>query len=206
MMNVVLITGGIGSGKSVVSEYLRSMGIPVYDTDSRTKALYDIDMNLSRQLESLIGTTLRSPDGKFDRKKFAEAIFSSGNLLPEVEKIVHPAVLEDFRQWCNQLSARSRFVCMESAIALEKPLFIGTYQIVVMVDAPEGIRLARACSRDGASKDAIQARMRKQHLDYSKADYIIENIGSKSELEKKTIEVFRQIAERFAARKNTMKI
>lgn len=70
----VLITGGIGSGKSAVSSILESEGIPVYDSDSRTKALYDSDLQLRESLESLLGVSLRTAEGKFDRKLFASMI------------------------------------------------------------------------------------------------------------------------------------
>ena len=104
----VLITGGIGSGKSAVSSILESEGIPVYDSDSRTKALYDSDLRLRENLESLLGVSLMTAEGKFDRKLFASMIFANADVLREVENIVHPAVLEDFEHWRETALTRHR--------------------------------------------------------------------------------------------------
>lgn len=189
----VLITGGIGSGKSAVSSILESEGIPVYDSDSRTKALYDSDLRLRENLESLLGVSLMTAEGKFDRKLFASMIFANADVLREVENVVHPAVLEDFEQWRETALTRTGIVCMESAIALEKPIFRGSYDLVVMVDAPEQLRIERACRRDEADSEAIMARIRQQEIDFSKADYIIENNDSLSSLKASVSSVFEKI-------------
>ena len=186
----VLITGGIGSGKSAVSSILE---IPVYDSDSRTKALYDSDLRLRENLESLLGVSLMTAEGKFDRKLFASMIFANADVLREVENVVHPAVLEDFEQWRETALTRTGIVCMESAIALDKPIFRGSYDLVVMVDAPEQLRIERACRRDEADPEAIMARIRQQEIDFSKADYIIENNDSLSSLKASVSSVFEKI-------------
>ena len=178
----ILITGGIGSGKSVVSEILRGRGIPVYDTDSRTKYLYEGDLGM--QLETYLGHKLHTADGHFDRKALASLIFSDRQILERVEEIVHPAVLNDFEFW--KKAQKCRIVCMESAIALEKPLFNESYDFVVIVNAPEDIRIRRACTRDGSDEASIRKRVRNQKVDLSKADFIIENDGGLDKLEAQT--------------------
>ena len=75
----ILITGGIGSGKSVLSRYLESRGVPVYDSDSRAKALYDSEMG--EAVESLFGVCLRDGNGRFDRKALASLVFSDSRKL-----------------------------------------------------------------------------------------------------------------------------
>ena len=90
----ILITGGIGSGKSVLSRYLESRGVPVYDSDSRAKALYDSEMG--EAVESLFGVCLRDGNGRFDRKALASLVFADRSKLEKLEGIVHPAVLKDF--------------------------------------------------------------------------------------------------------------
>ena len=87
MALTILITGGIGSGKSVVSGILRALGIPVYDTDSRTKALYEGELGM--RLEEELGQKLHTADGHFDRKALAALIFSDRQVLDKVEEIVH---------------------------------------------------------------------------------------------------------------------
>lgn len=198
-MKTVLLTGGIGSGKSAVAEYLRSKGVPVYDSDSRTKALYDSDPSLIDKLEEAFGVRLRlevpegqagqDENGKLDRKALAAIIFGSSEALARLESVVHPAVLEDFRRWRATMDKEIRegerswypdlgsepFVVMESAIAMEKPLFDGTYDRVVLVDAPLQMRVERAAKRDSADPEAIIARVKAQVFDISKVDAVINN-------------------------------
>lgn len=178
----ILITGGIGSGKSVVSGILRERGIPVYDTDSRTKVLYEGELGML--LEEDLRQKLRTADGHFDRKALASLIFSDRQTLERVEEIVHPAVLRDFEDWKEKQD--SPIVCMESAIALEKPLFNDSYDFVVSVNAPEDLRIRRACNRDGSNEISIRKRVRNQKVDLTKADFIIENDGGLDKLEAQT--------------------
>lgn len=181
--SVILITGGIGGGKSEASKYMRASGIPVYDSDSRTKELYDIDKGLVKMLETALECNLRTEDGAFDRSALAGQIFSSKEKLAICENIVHPAVLADFKKWLD--SCDNRIVCMESAIALSKPLFDGIYDISIYVDADENLRIERACKRDHSSAEKIAERVRNQEDLSSKADYIIENNGTVEELHDK---------------------
>lgn len=197
----VLVTGGIGSGKSAVTACLEKHGIPAYDSDVRTKALYDSDEELCGELEELLGTVLRTGDGRFDRKRFASLIFSDRCLLEEVERIVHPAVLEDFRLWREDALTRSDIVAMESAIALDKPLFKDAYDIVVMVDAPLKLRVERACRRDCSDPAAVMARIKCQNTDFTGADYIIENNGSLSCLDDAVLRVVGSIREKWLQEK-----
>ena len=178
----ILITGGIGSGKSVVSGILRGRGIPVYDTDSRTKALYEGELGM--RLEEALGKKLHDADGHFDRKALASLIFSDRLILERVEEIVHPAVLRDFEEWKEK--QESTIVCMESAIALEKPLFNDSYDFVVIVNAPEDLRIRRACNRDGSDEISVRKRVQNQKVDLQKANFIIENDGGLDKLEAQT--------------------
>lgn len=178
----ILITGGIGSGKSVVSGILRGRGIPVYDTDSRTKALYEGELGM--RLEEALGKKLHDADRHFDRKALASLIFSDRQILERVEEIVHPAVLRDFEEWKEKQECT--IVCMESAIALEKPLFNDSYDFVVIVNAPEDLRIRRACNRDGSDEISVRKRVKNQKVDLQKANFIIENDGGLDKLEAQT--------------------
>ncbi len=201
MAYTVLITGGIGSGKSEVSRYLESQGVPVYDSDSRTKRLYDGE--LGYRLENAFGQSLRDGSGKIDFKLLAALIFNDERSLRKLEEIVHPAVLDDFEHWTSDvLSAEDwkgyagtePLVCMESAIALDKPLFNGRFNKTIAVTASEEMRIRRASLRDECEPEKIKKRINCQYLDFSKADYIINNNGSLDELTSETDKVFRLIA------------
>ena len=91
-MKTVLVTGGIGSGKSAVCAYLASRGVPVYDSDSRTKALYDTDPALLPALEKAFGTSLRSPSGEMAGAAVAAVVFRDAAARTTLEKIVYPGV------------------------------------------------------------------------------------------------------------------
>lgn len=182
MCKVVALTGGIGSGKSAVSSYLRERGVPVYDSDSRTKQLYDDDPSIVDALEKELSVSLRDPEGRFDRRALASVIFSSQEALSKVEAIVHPAVLEDFRRWIGTVpeewcgyAGQPKFVVMESAIVLDKPLFDGVFDAVVVVDAPLQMRVERASKRDGVDAEAIMKRIGAQVSHVGDADAVINN-------------------------------
>lgn len=192
----LLITGGIGSGKSLVSRYMEELGVPVYDSDSRTKALYEGEL-LSR-LETALGTRLRTEDGRFDKRELARLIFSDNVNMSKMERVVYPAVIEDFEAWKNEVSedigkCGGKIVAMESALALTKPAFSGIFDIVLAVRAPEELRVKRACERDGVDEAAVRERIRNQSVDVSAADCIIDNDGTPEELRAKTEAVLREI-------------
>ncbi len=202
-MKVIAVTGGIGSGKSAVCAILAGRGIPVYDSDSAAKGLYVRDDSLLDAVEEAFGCGLRLSDGSVDRDKLASVAFSSAEKLKTLERIVHPAVLRDFKRWNAMQTARfegqesSRsffgkkpFCVMESAIILDKPDFLSVVSKVVMVDAALALRLERACRRDGVPAERIIQRMAAQHFDLSKVDAFIRNNGSLSQLRAETEKVF----------------
>ena len=136
------LTGGIGSGKSVVSRLLEVMGIPVYISDIETRRLMVADESIRRGLTSLLGENVYIGES-LNKPLLASYLFGSAEHAAQVNAIVHPRVKDDFR------SARSTcpWVGMESAILLEAG-FRGEVDKVVMVYAPLEVRIQRAVSRD----------------------------------------------------------
>lgn len=182
-METLLVTGGIGSGKSAVTALLSAKGFPVFDCDAAAKTRYDRDPALVEALEQDLGQSLRGADGRLDRRRLAARIFSDAAALAAVEARVHPAVLAEFRAWRALQHAPA--VVMESAIALSKPLFDGEYDRVLLVEAPEEVRIARIMARDGVSREAALARMSVQAFDLSKVDFILGNDGSLADLSRR---------------------
>ena len=195
-MKTVILTGGIGSGKSAVCACLRAQGVPVYDSDSRTKSLYDRDPALVGQLETVLGTGLRTTEGWLDRRKLAELIFSDPARKAAVEAVVHPAVLADFRRWKRWQRPKGwtygpvPFVVLESAIILSCPVFDGIGDRTVLVDADEDVRLSRAVTRDGSDPETVLRRIRQQTFDLSRVDAVLRNDGTLAELPAETDRVF----------------
>ena len=193
MMKLIVVTGGIGSGKSQVCDILEKKGnVARYDADTRVKALYVEFPELLSDIEKALGCCLRNEDGDFVPSGLAAKIFSDREALGIVENIVFPALIDDFDDFC----ARNKdcgYVVFESATILEKPQFDGFGDIVLLVDAPFEVRLERACLRDGKSRDEILERMRNQKLmnklsdggSDPRIDVVIVNDGSFEELEDK---------------------
>lgn len=185
----VIVTGLIGSGKSAVCALLRERGIPVYDSDARTKQLYARSIGLVERLEEALGQPLRGEDGRLDRKALARVIFSGDEARETVEGIVYPLVLRDFKRW----KARQKgapFVVLESAVILEKPLFDGLAQAAVLVTAPEEVRLARVMRRDALSEAQVRARMAAQRVPMEKVTEILPNSGTPEDLKEAVDRVF----------------
>ena len=185
----VIVTGLIGSGKSAVCALLRERGIPVYDCDARTKSLYDRRPNLVERLEEALGTPLRDASGKLDRARLAGVIFSDDAARETLEGIVYPELLKDFKRWRSRQKG-APYVVLESAVILSKPVFDGIARAVVLVEAPEPVRLQRVLSRDKTSPEAVRARMAAQEIPGEAVDVRILNSGSQEELQKAVELVF----------------
>lgn len=195
-MKTVILTGGMGSGKSAVCRYLKTQGVPVYDSDARTKSLYDRVPALVDRMEEALGVPLRDSRGAFDRKALASVIFSDPERKSLVESLVYPAVLDDFKRWKRWHRPKGwtygtvPFVVLESAVILSHPLFDGLGDRVVLVDADEQVRVARSVARDGSDPGAALRRIRKQTFDLDRVDAVLHNDGSLEALPAEADRVF----------------
>lgn len=191
------VTGGIGSGKSLVCSILGRNGFPVYDSDSRTKDLYLSVPGLSGRISDALGIDLCCPDGTLDRAGLAAVVFSDPDKLRLLESIVYPEVKADFLKWKENTPEDCMWVVMESAVILEKPFFRDLIDKVLLVDAPVKLRLERTMERDRSDAETVGRRMASQRLftDISEgrrrpdADFVIVNDGDESSLERK-VEAF----------------
>ena len=177
-MTTIGITGGMGSGKSIVAALLKVYGIPVYDADSESKRLLLTSPTIRRGLTDLLGADIYSSDGTtLRRARMASLIFTDPNLLARVNAIIHPEVGRDFDAWRARLTTS---VCaMESAILFESG-FDRRANLRLMVYAPEAIRLQRVMARDNATEAAARQRMQRQWPDERKialSDAVITNDG-----------------------------
>ena len=167
----LLLTGYIGSGKTITAKYISECyGIPVFDSDEEAKRLYD-DPKFLSQVNEIVGGGIIASDGTLNKKALAEIIFSDETKKQQVEALVHPKVRENFRLWKE--TKISPIVIMESAIALQNGR--EGFDYVILVDAPESVRLERTMKRDNSSKEKILARMKSQKIDLSLVDFTIYN-------------------------------
>lgn len=171
------ITGGIGSGKSMVSRLLEVMGVPVYVSDVETKRIMAVDTVIRSELVALLGEEVYA-GGVLNKPLLASYLFGDPQHAGQVNGIVHPRVRDDFRQWA-QCCATYPIVGIESAILVEAG-FTGEVDAIIMVYAPEEVRIERAIRRDASSRELIEKRIRSQMSDEEKrgyADFVIVNDG-----------------------------
>jgi dephospho-CoA kinase len=168
------ITGGIGSGKTTVCKVFETLSIPVYDADAHAKLLMNTDPELKASLQSYFGSSIYH-DGTLVRHKLAEIIFNDRAALEKVNSWVHPAVARDFERWCTHQT--SPYVLEETAIIFENNL-AHRFEKVILVTAPDNIRIERVCARDHITPESVHKRMLNQWPEEKKialADYIIQN-------------------------------
>jgi len=182
-MKVLVVSGGIGSGKSTVCRMLENdYGIPVYEADSRVKELYNELPSMLLKIEQTLGESFRNGDGDFQPALMAARIFSDPDALQQVESVVFPVLTDDFARWKGMHIDRE-FVALESATILEKPALSGLGDVTIVVDAPLELRIERAAARNGASKESVRDRARSQVLMnsisaghvLSSVDYVLKN-------------------------------
>ena len=197
---IIGITGGIGSGKSVIAKQLRQMGYEVYDTDSEAKRLIVEDAHVREQITALFGPEAYK-DGVYQTAFVAQQVFNANSQLPianspspnpllaRLNTIVHPAVRQDilrkFRSSEGSDAAELLFRGSEVLFFIECAILYTAHldelcDKVVVVTAPEEVRLARTIARDHSDIDKVRARMRAQNVeeDIRRADIIINNDGN----------------------------
>ena len=172
------ITGNIGSGKSTIAKLFALLGTPVYDADTRAKAIMVEDIELKNELVKVFGQEAYFADGQLNRTYLSQQVFNNPAQLNILNSIVHPAVFRDFNFWLNQYkAAQIPYILKEAALLIES----GSYKdldCLILVQADEEIRLQRSMARDAASAEAILVRMKNQMPQENKvpfAHFFIQN-------------------------------
>ncbi len=189
------ITGGIGSGKTVVAELFRLHGIPVYDADMQAKLLNDTSETIREKIILRFGNDLYA-DGRLDRKRFAEIIFQDQNLLREANSIIHPELRKHFLRWLQE-RREAPLVAIDAAVLFESNFYkLTDYNITVT--APETMRIRRATARDNSRSEQVKNRMESQMADAERirlSDFVIVNDNANS-LIKQIEEILSEIGRR----------
>ncbi|MDE5424297.1 dephospho-CoA kinase [Ancylomarina sp. DW003] len=170
------LTGGIGSGKSVVADFFRLLNIPVYISDVEAKKLMQTDKLIRERLIDAFGKSVYLESGDLDRTELAKIIFSKQEALKQVNAIVHPQVRLHYQQWLQKQSD-VHYVIQESAILFDTGLY-KNFDKIITVTADNQIRINRVMERDNCSEASVLERMSKQISEeekIKKSDFVIYN-------------------------------
>lgn len=177
MTKIIGLTGGIGSGKSTVANYMATKGIPVYIADLEAKKIME-DTEVIREVQKIFNENVILDNGFLDRVKIAQIVFADKERLHALNNLIHPKVKNHFREWLKS-HENEKFIIKEVAILFESG---GDKECdkVILVTAPLETRIQRTVKRDGVDAEAVKARIKNQLSDEEKmvkSDYIIENIS-----------------------------
>ncbi|MBX2914079.1 MAG: dephospho-CoA kinase [Cyclobacteriaceae bacterium] len=171
------ITGGIGSGKSLVCKIFNALGVPTYDADSRAKMVMTTDGILVEAIKKEFGVLSYDALGMLNRQHLANTVFNQPNKLKRLNELVHPRVTLDYQQWV-QSQVNVKYVLKEAALLFESGSY-ATLNKIIVVTAPETLRVQRVLKRDShrsaeQTKEIIRNQMTQEEK-IKKADYVINN-------------------------------
>ncbi len=172
------ITGGIGSGKTLVCSIFASMGIPIYNADERAKWLMQNHQPLKEEIIKAFGSEVYNGDGALQNAVLAQKVFGNKAQLEILNGLVHPAVAKDGQTWQEQ-HQHAPYTIKEAALLYESGSYKSLDKIIV-VAAPESIRIERVLKRNTTSVEEIKKRMAYQMPEeekISRADYVLVNDG-----------------------------
>jgi dephospho-CoA kinase len=171
------ITGGIGSGKSLVCRIFQSLGVPIYDADSHAKNLMTTDGILVEQIKKEFGTLSYDEKGDLNRIYLSQTVFNDEEKLRKLNSFVHPRVAVDYDRWLVEHN-ESAYVVKEAALLFESGSSVLLDKIIV-VTAPEKMRVKRVLKRDPQRTEQDVIKIIRNQMDekekLKKADFIIQN-------------------------------
>ena len=165
MVKKIGLTGGIGSGKSFVAKQIESMGYSVYYSDDQAKKISNENRHVRESLISLIGP-LAYKNNALNKEYLKAQLFSNDELRSKVNAIIHPAVRADFGNWLKEQKT-SEFIFNEAAILFETGAY-KNFDAVILVHAPEEVKIERLIRRDCSSLSEIKLKMQAQWSDTRK--------------------------------------
>lgn len=171
------VTGGIGSGKSLICKIFAQLGAPVYDADSRAKTLMIEDTILVEQIKAAFGEQSYAKNGELNREYLSQEVFNNSLRLESLNRLVHPRVQLDSDRWMNE-NANAPYLIKEAALLFEAGSY-KTLDKIIVVTAPEALRVTRVIDRDKARTKAdvlkIIGNQMSEEEKISRADFVIRN-------------------------------
>lgn len=178
------LTGGIGSGKSVVAAMLAARGAVLIDADVLAREAVEPGTPGYAAVVAAFGTEVVAPDGRLDRARLGQLVFADPDRLATLNAIVHPLV-------ASRSADLAASAAEDAVLVMDVPLLVenhleGAYDVVIVVDAPDDVRLARLVGVRGMPEDDARARMAAQASREDRleaADFVVDNSGELHDLE-----------------------
>lgn len=176
MPKVIGLTGGIGSGKSTLIEFIENLGYSVYISDNESKKLLN-SKEIVNKIQFLFSDHVLVVDNLLDKKKLAEIVFNDPENLKKLNALIHPLVKIDFENWV-EMHKNEKLLFKEAAVLFESGAYKGC-DYTILITAPLSVRIERVMKRDAITSDKVLERINNQWSDQEKAklaDFIIENV------------------------------
>ena len=191
------LTGGIGSGKSLVSQYFKELGAYIFDADFEAKKILDTNATTQYEIIAEFGTDILNAENKIDKKKLAKIAFQDEDHQSRLNTLIHPYVFDEIDSQFEKIANDNihKVFVLDAALIYESGANTHMDYIVV-VSSHLKLRVSRVMERGGLSRDEFMKRMKLQWTEEDKihmADFIILNNASEEDLKKNTLEVFNQI-------------
>jgi len=185
-MKTIGITGGIGSGKSTVTQFLKERGYHIVDADLISREIVEPGSVVLGKLVEHFGPTVRLPDGSLDRQKLAELAFADPGQKEILDRITHGAILDEITSRIHKISKdlNPSLVFVDAALLIETGLYKSMDEVWLVI-APEAQRLERVIARDRMDVNEVKRRIALQMTDSQKATHafrMIDNSGTKKDL------------------------
>lgn len=179
------LTGGLASGKSTVAAHFRERGVPVVDADDVAREVVAPGTPGLAQVVAAFGAEVLRRDGSLDRALLASRVFGDDAARRRLNGLLHPLIGQRTAERAAELAASGvPLACYEATLLVENGL-VDAFRPLVVVVASEAAQIARAVARDGATEEHVRARLAAQMplaAKAARADYVIENEGSREEL------------------------
>ena len=197
-MPVIAITGGIGAGKSTVRRMFEDLGACAIDADELAREVVKPGTEGAGRLKEAFGEEFFDSEDKLDRRKMAAKVFAQPEARAEIERILHPLIRDAERVFVEEVRRRDP----AAVVIVEIPLLAeggrsGEYDGIVLVTAPEEVRVSRLVSAGRYDKGEARARMANQAGDEEReklADWIVDNSRDLEETERQVEEIYRKLA------------
>ncbi len=183
------VTGGIGVGKTTVGQIFETLGAPIYKSDDRAKILMNSNDQLKSQIIEAFGYDAYNRDKQLNRSYLATVVFNNPKKLQVLNSLVHPAVLEDYRNWFSEQN-NVPYTIKEAALMFETDSH-KSMDCIIVVTCPINLRIDRIVKRDHMKRDEVLKRIENQMSDkqrLEKAQYRVKNDGKQSII-KQTIDL-----------------